>query len=283
MALDQIPPWISVGPTDYLHAVQAGGAAGLGIAEAQNRAREAAARTAEAQRAAAQQQWEFGEKMRQAAEEHASHDELEKAHLAQQAAALAQTGEYQKGMLGYHTQSLNDAMQRAAMANESRGNLLDLRAQHYNDLMDWRQQLMDQRDRLAEKKLNPTDYYTEEIDPSTGSEAVPAKTDRWFGLPDVPAVPAVPAHGKITRRVPIGRLGAALGEAPPEPLPSDYQLGTPEPAAPNMGSLLNAQPGVDQSWMTPTPIPKSKSELVTGKVYMTSRGLATWDGEKFVK
>ncbi len=101
MALDQIPPWISVGPTDYLHAVQAGGAAGLGIAEAQNRAREAAARTAEAQRAAAQQQWEFGERMRQAAEEHASQRELE-------SAKLAQTGEYNKGMLGYHLGSLGE-------------------------------------------------------------------------------------------------------------------------------------------------------------------------------
>ena len=62
MAYGEITPtWLQVQPTDYLHAVQAGGAAGLGIAEAQNRAREAAARTAEAQRAAAQREWEFNE------------------------------------------------------------------------------------------------------------------------------------------------------------------------------------------------------------------------------
>ncbi len=99
--LGDLPPWLNVGPTDYLRAVQAGGAAGLGIAEAQNRAREAATRTAEAQRAAAQQQWEFGERMRQSAEEHAANRDLESQRLAQ-------TADYNKGMLGYHLGSLGE-------------------------------------------------------------------------------------------------------------------------------------------------------------------------------
>ena len=102
MAYGEITPtWLQVQPTDYLHAVQAGGAAGLGIAEAQNRAREAAARTAEAQRAAAQREWEFNERMRQAAEEHASKDAFKQQQLAQQ-------GKYQEGMLNYHQGSLGE-------------------------------------------------------------------------------------------------------------------------------------------------------------------------------
>src|SRR5678816_3049513 len=106
MALGEIPPWLNVQPSDYLRAVQAGGAAGLGIAEAQNRAREAAnrlaaaqqeqaARMQDAQRAAAQREWEFGERMRQAAEENASGNALKQQQLEQQ-------GRYQEGMLGYH-------------------------------------------------------------------------------------------------------------------------------------------------------------------------------------
>lgn len=34
---------------------------------------------------------------------------------------------------------------------------------------------------------------------------------------------------------------------------------------------------------TTLPMPKSKSELVNGQIYATPRGVATWDGDKFVK
>ncbi len=229
MALDSLPPWLNVGPTDYLRAVQAGGSAGLGIAESQNRAREAAARRDDAARAAAQQQWEFGERMRQAAEEHASKDVLERAHLDQQAAQLAQQGQYQTGMLGYHNRSLDDAMARAEMQNQQKGELLDLRDRHYADLMDWRNQLMDQRERLAANKVGPTDYETvTETVPEVTSE-IPAQPARPFekksllGIdwlwPDQQASPATPAiepHGerKITKRL---RIGGGLGGIPALP------------------------------------------------------------------
>ncbi len=256
MALDSIPPWISVQPTDFLHAVQAGGAAGLGIAEAQNRAREAAARTAEAQRAAAQQQWEFGEKMRIAAEENASKDELTRAQMAQQ-------HEYQTGMLGYHNRSLDDAMARAGMQNEAKGNLLDLRSQHYNDLLDWRNRELSLREEAAKNKMNPTDYQTSSTE-IPASEAIPGTPEipesgtigglhiPFLYKPGIPATPATPARFKetITRRIPIGGRSLAAPEAPPEPLPSDYQEGVPIAPSPNMGSLLDTQPGVDQSWMS---------------------------------
>lgn len=35
--------------------------------------------------------------------------------------------------------------------------------------------------------------------------------------------------------------------------------------------------------VSPLPFPKSKSELVKGQTYATPRGVATWDGDKFVK
>ncbi len=274
--LGEIPPWISVQPTDFLHAVQAGGQAGLGIAEAQNRAREAAARRDEIARSAAQQQWEFGERMRQAAEEHASKDELERAQLAQ-------TGAYQTGMLGYHKRSLDDAMQRAAMQNEAKGNLLDVRQQHYNDLLDWRNRELSLREEAAKNKINPTDYQTSSTE-IPASEAIPGtpavpESGTLFGVPipffhknAVPAVPPTPAHYKetITRRIPIGgRLGGEslpAPEAPPEEIPSDVQEGIPE--LPTLQLL---------------PMPTSKSDLVKGRSYSTPRGIATWDGEKFVK
>lgn len=108
----EVPPWLNIGPTDYLRAVQAGGSAGLGIAEARNRAREAAARSAaaqqesaarmqESQRAAAQREWEFGERMRQAAEENAMGDAFKREQLAQQ-------GRYQEGLLGYNQGRLGE-------------------------------------------------------------------------------------------------------------------------------------------------------------------------------
>ena len=162
MALESLPPWLNVGPTDYLHATQTGGAAGLGIAEAQNRARaeaarieqanrdaaqraweftvqsrnssrdaanrialaqqETMARMHEAQRAAAQREWEFGERMRQAAEENYSGNALKQQQLDQQ-------GKYQEGMLDYHQGQLgelsahNQAME--SISAEKAARLLD--------------------------------------------------------------------------------------------------------------------------------------------------------------
>ena len=141
MALESLPPWLNVGPTDYLHATQTGGAAGLGIAEAQNRARaeaarieqanrdaaqraweftvqsrnssrdaanrialaqqETMARMQEAQRAAAQREWEFGENMRQKAAELASGERLDERKLDQ-------TEKYQGGLLDWHKNTLGE-------------------------------------------------------------------------------------------------------------------------------------------------------------------------------
>ena len=212
MALGEIPPWLNVSPPDYLRAIQAGGAAGLGIAEARNRAREAAARTAEAQRQAAQREWEFNERMRQAAAEQASGEALKQAQLAQQE-------KYQEGMLGYHNRSLDDAMTRAGMQADAKGNLLDLRAQHYNDLMDWRNRELGLREQVAANKMQPTDYetVTEEtpaVEGIPGTPAIPAEKRSLLGMdwlmPDKPAVPAyagVPGIPKMThtRRVPINQ------------------------------------------------------------------------------
>jgi len=246
-----IPPWLNVGPTDYLHAVQAGGAAGLGIAEAQNRAREAAnrlaaaqqeqaARMQEAQRAAAQREWEFGERMRQAAEENASSDAFKREQLAQ-------TGRYQEGMLSNRDRALADAMERAAMQNEAKGQMLDLRAQHYGDLQDWRNRELALREEAAQNKMRPTDYetVTEEtpaVPGEPGTPAIPGEQRSLLGIdwlmPDKPAIPANPGTPTIpkithTRRVPINQpqegslMDSIANPALDEEPDSDAQSGIP--------------------------------------------------------
>lgn len=101
MALgSSVPPWLNVGPTDYLRAIQAGTATGLQVAEAQNRAQEAAARRAMAQQESQRQAWEFGERMRLAAEEN------------------ARQGEYQQGMLDWRRQQVQQDMARAAQGDQ---------------------------------------------------------------------------------------------------------------------------------------------------------------------
>jgi len=218
-----IPPWLNVGPTDYLRAVQAGGAAGLGIAEAQNRAREAAnrlaaaqqesvARMQEAQRAAAQREWEFGERMRQAAEENASTDAFRNQQLAQQ-------GRYQEGMLSNKDRALSDAMERAAMQSDAKANMLDLRERHYGDLQELRNRELALREEAARNKMNPTDYetVTEEtpaVPGEPGTPAIPGVQRSLLGIdwlmPDKAAIPAYPGTPTIpkmthTRRVPINQ------------------------------------------------------------------------------
>lgn len=57
-----------------------------------------------------------------------------------------------------------------------------------------------------------------------------------------------------------------------------YQLTGQTPPLPN---LPPPQPPGPVATEAPAPLPKSKTELVTGKIYMTSRGPARWNGSAF--
>lgn len=93
---NSLPSWLNIGPTDYLHAIQAGTQAGLEVNRQRALAEEAAARRELAQQEAQRQAWEFGETMRQKAIEN------------------QQQQEYQSGLLNWHQQQLQAEKEKAA-------------------------------------------------------------------------------------------------------------------------------------------------------------------------
>jgi hypothetical protein len=126
----------------------------------------------------------------------------------------------------------------------------------------------------AHPKSRPEDYETVTY-PGTksveGSPATSGEVKTFFGLdafakdkPPQPAIPGIEGTPSRTRRVliapPSTNLTAQAAQAPP-----------PTPPAQKPASAA------------PSPMPKTKSELKSGQRYITPRGEATWDGEKFVK
>lgn len=95
-----VPPWLNIGPTDYLHAIQAGTQAGLEVNRQRALAEEAAARRELAQQEAQRQAWEFGETMRQRAQLAAAENERQR--------------EYNQGMLNWHREQMRLDAEKAA-------------------------------------------------------------------------------------------------------------------------------------------------------------------------
>lgn len=125
MALAPLPPWLNVGPVNYLEAAKAGTQGGLGVAGLNQRAQLAqieAAQQAEAQqfrqeeaaRQDALRRWELGQTLAQKAAEQAAEGERAAAQLAEtQRYRLDQTAlgrEQLAEQAGYH-----DAMGTAAL------------------------------------------------------------------------------------------------------------------------------------------------------------------------
>jgi hypothetical protein len=109
---------------------------------------------------------------------------------------------------------------------------------------------------------------TETFDPVAEQDEIPGTPERrgFFGgtIPAVPGTPAVAPRGRlsITKRVPVVQPPAV--QAPVKAQATPAPIAAPPPAA-------------------PIPVPKQKADMIKGQVYQTRRGLATWDGEKFVK
>lgn len=156
MPLGTIPPWLNVGPTDYLHAIQAGTQAGLEVNRQRALAEEAAARRELAQQESQRQAWEFGETMRQRAAQQAAEQALEREKLAQ-------TSAYQSGLLDWHNEQARLAAEKAAQQAQNQSEILGIRTENLGlaqQRMDAQQRQFEEMQRLreaaAEQKMDPT-------------------------------------------------------------------------------------------------------------------------------
>lgn len=127
-----LPPWLSIQPTDFQHALASGTAIGMQIAAERNRQEEAAARQALAARELSMREWEAGEQMRlkqQALEQEDARTraqmaaldryrlgelELGRGRLAEQEARNKALAGYQRGMLEAAQERLVPKEQRLA-------------------------------------------------------------------------------------------------------------------------------------------------------------------------
>lgn len=142
-----VPPWLNVGPTDYLHAIQAGTQAGLEVNRQRALAEEAAARRELAQQEAQRQAWEFGETMRQRAAQQAAEQALEREKLAQ-------TGQYQSGLLDWHNEQARLAAEKAAQQAQNQSEILGIRTENLGlaqQRMDAQQRQFDEMQKLREE------------------------------------------------------------------------------------------------------------------------------------
>jgi len=230
MALSQIPPWLSVSPSDFVKAASMGAQAGLAVARMNQAAGEAAANRAQRgnEFAAQQQLRQFERQMQMQMQAEQLQAQREKAQAELQARMA-----YNMSNLGLRQQALaaqeEKAKQTFGFREKAEGRLQEGLGLEKTRV----QQAADREKRLAEQAANPAPkYMTETIEASPGSPAVPAvpaipyQKKSLFGIdalwpdqqavPGTPAIPAVPAHGalRIPRAIPPGLQGATAPAAP---------------------------------------------------------------------
>lgn len=305
-----LPPWLAVNPSDFVQAAAAGGRLGAelaqmrtqalesgarinaGLQEAQLRANvESAGQQAANQRAAQEQalrEWETKQQIihqqNQIQAENERNQNTVSAENQRAANTLANTQAYQLGELG-----LRESANRIAQQNA------DINA----------------------KKLADSEAYTKGTAIYPGSKGVPqfsasdpGKSGIWL-LRD-----KVPASSLTTTNT--ADLNAWLAQHPSATTTTNIAPGTATPSihvpiwiptgnipSPSQSPPTIPPPGTsmipmysmkqmytmqspdgsrndDSQSVVPGPVPKNKSDLVTGQAYQTSRGIATWDGNQFV-
>ena len=236
MALSQIPPWLSVSPSDFVKAASMGAQAGLAVARMNQAAGEAAANRAQRgnEFAAQQQLRQFERQMQMQMQAEQLQAQRERAQAELQARMS-----YNMSNLGLRQQAIaaqeEKAKQTFGFREKAEGRLQEGLGLEKTRV----QQAADREKRLAEREGNPAPKYYNEIVPATeGKPAVPAvpavpyEKKSLFGLPGVvadylwkdqkavpgtPEIPAVPPHGeyRIPRPIPQELQAAANESAPP--------------------------------------------------------------------
>jgi len=129
MPLSGVPPWLNVGPTDFLRAAQAGAQLGLERERLREQSKEAADRLAESEResdaAHAIQQSELQQRSQQEAAAMA----LNQARLGREDASQAQRFQLGQGNLALRTAANRLAENRATQQDTNRSQMLDLARQ----------------------------------------------------------------------------------------------------------------------------------------------------------
>lgn len=113
--------------------------------------------------------------------------------------------------------------------------------------------------------LAPTNNFT-----LTSTNAAPTTNAELTGLPSTRVVPA-PARPYMTNAIQVPRPS----------LISTNAFSPPVGITSGLYPAMNAPVEESNATGTINPMPKSKSELVSGKIYDTPRGAARWDGSRF--
>lgn len=306
MAIDTVPPWLRVDPSDFVKAGQMGAESGIAARRQYASEVEAGDRLRLAYDTLASQE-------RRESERVAAQQELAGMRLEMQEAAMALREQQASALNAYRQQQIENAQ-----------DALNLRATLGGENLSLRQAGLEQAaQRLRELQDRPT--FTRpvvaagmgvwEFDEDTGkwkqTTTAPVKVteprvtyDMQTGTPKTisgpynspviqnllnPPEPPVtpPSEPGLLSRAWNTLTGGGVPEVKPiipgAPAPTTGTLPPPEPAAallpsPAAGTITGTS---DED--TPVAMPPSKDQLVTGQMYLTRRGPARWDGEKFVQ
>lgn len=271
-------PWLV--PPDFIGAANAGAHIGLTQQEMQRqaeqhaaelalRADELAARTgqANAERAQQQNQFEAGNALRDAAQKNSFL--LGQERNQNQANAIQNLGEYNMSRSALD-EAKAKALERGDWLNAVNGNLRTTALQNLPDLMS------------AHPELTKTEILSRF--PMLKANDVPNPVKPVVEKP-APAFPADVQSQLFKQLLANSQGGTNVDQAISglhrfmSPTAQDDTQAADALQAPTAAPTTLPNPTAS----SPLPLPNSKSELVPGEIYNTSRGPATWDGSQFTQ
>lgn len=267
MALGAIPPWLSISPAYFTQALEAGARTGLAVAEQTQRAQALTEARMERQAQMAQRASEQAERQREFEQSRL----IDLQRLAQSAAQAQQMSEHQRA------QEANQAVQESRLLDFGKARL----AQEAADLKQRTAHQAAQEARidaynkaqlgLGERRVAATEKRADSVMDADARaifrslEQQLHEVERNLANPKNTLLSTSPGvKAKLddwTRQ--RDDLRQRLSRINPEAYP-------PVPAA----SVVGANGRIN-------PLPASKSELVTGTLYDTKRGVARWNGTAF--
>jgi len=271
-----LPPWLNVTPAFYTQALEAGARAGIAVTEQQQRAQQMAEARAERMAQQAERQRQFEESRL-----------LDVQRLQQQAAEIAQLGDYRKQQVAHQqAQEANQEAQESRLLQYNLGQLA-----------------LGQRNAdIAEKRLEPTSLDTnavEVVDPASGKrfglmtrrglnsqQLTPDRVEKGLTAPQLGALYNAQERSLMNELESLDMLKAGGDPKHPKRLQYDELQSKLLDVRRHRDALVPPSVATNAPVSGVTgrihPWPKSKSELVVGDLYEHPKhGVGRWTGKLF--